>query len=219
MDKKNIILLGIVTILIAAPIFFYQWQSGQDLNAENGNEEQLLENGTKEWSLQDDYTNHETGGGIIIKNKLVDLSFFVDENWTINGIAPSEEVYFIRLLSPDAEIKDAFLLVDGCEINVDVVRNEVAFLNLKTVISSVLEDPEGYKNREISEEVIEISRRKALKTSINSNDVEGDANGIVYINIPTKEDKVILFAMHFTSNSRKNCMQEFDEFLGRVTIE
>jgi len=158
----------------------------------------------------ENYIITETEQGIVVENKNAGISFKVPEGWTVDKEEIGIDEWVINLLSPEAELNESGLLIEGCGVGTwieyDKIRADIA--------RNKIEDPDwfsggisgGYESNEISS-------YPSLKT-ILENPGWGQA---VTVHVPI-EDKIYIFETRFLPEEMERCSKEFEEFLKEVSI-
>jgi len=158
----------------------------------------------------ENYIIKETSEGTIVENKSAGISFKVPEGWTADKEQIGIDEWIINILSPDAEVNESGLLIEGCGVSAEVVYHKLT----ADAAQERIEDPERFSN-EISGnyEIIEISGHYALKTTLE----RPEWGRSIIIEIPI-EDKIYMFDTRFLPEEIERCSQEFEEFLKVISI-
>ncbi len=158
----------------------------------------------------ENYIIKETSEGTIVENKIAGISFKVPDNWTADKEEIGIDEWIINILSPDVEVNESGLLIEGCGISSWIEYDKVR----ADIIRWRIEDPERF-SAEISGgyESTEISSYPALKTVLEN--LEWGRS--VSIAIP-RGDKIYIFETRFLPEETGECSQLFEEFLKGISI-
>lgn len=218
MNKKIIISLIIVLVIIVGGIFLWMNQGKEEIE-----EDDYISTPT-EWSQEGDYIIQKTAEGIIVTNEKAGFSFKVPEGWKIEGeegIVLGE--YLLNMFSPDTEFREDKLgnkvaLLKGCGISFNNFYQEDEVFYFNNLITHYNKNPEDVPE---NKEVIVVSNYLALKTSMISTDIRvlEKLGKIIQIRIPFSEKGLIEFGISIMPEHQTNCDLEFNEFISSFLIK
>jgi len=198
MKKKIFIPIFVVLFLAVAAAGFFWWWQGREIKGS-----------------PEDYVIKETSEGTIVENKRAGLVVKAPEGWEAEKIELFKEGSVV-IQTSDIEGEEAKGVVvpplaRGCGIEITITYKALNFEEIKKeakeihwMLVPILEE---------FEEVI-INNKKALK-----NTWESKANGpMIAIYVPTGS-KVYTFTLAWVPNDKNRCIQEFENFLGTVSIK
>lgn len=164
-----------------------------------------------EFEPPENYVFKDTPEGTIVENKNAGISFKVPENWTVDKKEIGIDQWVVNVLSPDAELNEAGLLIGGCGVGILIVYDNI----MADSVRFRIENPER-SSGEVSGgyEVLKISSYSALKMILENPEW---GRGVA-IKIP-REDKIYIFETRFLPDETGKCSQAFEEFLKGISIE
>jgi hypothetical protein len=197
MNKKQVILIVFVLLLISGGVFLYQ------------KEEEIK-------GSPDDYIIEEKEQGRIVKNEKAGFSIKVPEEWKVKKIGVEEGS--MVLYSPNAKgIRPGTImppLEEGCMIEIAVIYED---MSLERVKEKIMDDFQSQSLGRIEDnyfEHIEVGGEKAIKNYFYSSDL--GINTDIYI----KKDHILYgVGMSIASSSEESCLRALNIFLNEMSFE
>lgn len=209
MNKKIKIIIPVVIILlllIIGGVFYWrQWKKESEVG----------------FVWFEKFIERDLNGEKITEDKKSGLSVKIPKEWKkVEGIGGLSIIF----LSPDFEPHPKMgpytppIPEKGCSIEMSV-KKEVPFSDSDIEYSYLQEKIE--KCLELTgceDEVIEINGHKALKHIFSSEDQSFVVGNYVSVKIPSNE-WIYTFKAYLFSQDKEKCAQEFDKFLGSVSLK
>jgi len=219
MQKQVLIIGAVVLVIVIGGIFLSLTKSSLP--------EDEYSTTPTQWSQAGDYKIEETPTGTVVTNETAGFSFKVPAGWSVEGESGElEQEYILSILSPDAtfekdELGNNVGILGGCILNIETEYQKDTVTALKTRISSVKENPGRYERDTSREEVVEISEKIALKTSLTpppDSEYYKQFGESVRIELPLEEESIVRFGIRFLRNDKEKCLEQFEEFLNNFEV-
>lgn len=158
------------------------------------------------WSQEGDYKIEETPEGTVVTNEPAGFSFRSPAGWKVKG-GSFGDIYSLDLISPDATLRNDVFLESGCLVGVEAQSNRDFVRDISETIGMLVDNPSLYPDKE----VVEIKDRGALKTTaIDKGELY---SRVVSVEVPLKEDVLLVIGLTERSPSPEACNQGFDLIL------
>jgi len=190
--KKKLVILAIIILVLGGGLFYF-WQNREIKGS------------------PEDYVIIETEEGKFVENKKAGLTVKVPEGWEVEKIKFSEGS--IVFYTPDVDerwLNELIPLEKGCGIEMAVVYKKMNFEEIEREIKRIHAGL-GIRSEELEE--ITINNRQALKNTFDSI-VLGPGITTYF----TQKNKLYSFGFCWGPDEKEKCVQEFDKFLGTVSI-
>jgi len=156
----------------------------------------------------ENYIIKEVNGETIVENENVGLTFKVPQGWDVEKKELGEGEWIVNLMSPDAEINETGLLIDGCGVSVGVKDHSSSALALMGIIDNI-----NSGDIEVSDdyEIVDISGYEGLRIRVAG----GDGSYALTIELPLGE-RIYMLDTLIIKNT--DCLRYFDEIMSGILI-
>lgn len=217
MNKRIIIIAGIVVLLLGGTAFLFFGQQTKEKESEYGSMPTI-------WSQEEDYKVEQMPEKTLITNTDAGFSFQVPENWDTNSDT-YDDAYTFDLIAPNAEIKrdeygNQLGLLKGCGISISTVIQEIEVRGIRTEIASAAENLESDTGKNYRDETTEVDGYPALKTTTNPSPEAFQKLGkFIFVKIPISDTTLIDIGIRMMPGSEAECVPAFNKFLASFSIQ
>ena len=189
--KKSLFIFPTILIIVLL-ILFFVFISKEYKESEYG--AVVIEPG-------ENYIIKEVNGETIVENENVGLTFKVPQGWDVEKKELGEGEWIVNLMSPDAEINETGLLIDGCGVSVGVKEDKIQTKILAQSINDLSDDSS----------IINIIDKQGLKYS-----QETPSGLIKGVQVPFL-DKIYGIET-LILNNHDHCISKFEEIVNDLII-